>query len=105
MSANTESDFGNLSEATRVISNVDFARLEKKMDKMSTAIEKLVLVEERQSNQKVEIAELHKDVEANRLALEKLQKQVDQWINRGIGVWGVAIALFALAEFVLKFPR
>lgn len=97
-----DSDFAPMDPGTRMISVVDFRRFEKKIDLLSEAIGKLVLVEERQSNQKVEIAELHKDVEANRVAIEKLQRQVDQWINRGIGVWGVAIVIFAILEFVIK---
>lgn len=96
-----ESDFGPL-DSTRVISTVDFARLEKKMDRMADAIGKLVLVEERQSNQKVEIAELHKDVEANRVAIERTDRLLQQWIQRGIGAWVVLTLIATLIGFALS---
>lgn len=95
-----DSGFDTL-DTSRIISAVDFTRLEKKMDRMAEAIGKLVLVEERQSNQKVEIAELHKDVEANRVAIERTDRLLQQWIQRGIGAWVVVTLVATLVGFVL----
>lgn len=97
-----DSNFGNLDAGTRMISVVDFRRFEKKLDQLGEAISKLVLVEERQSNQSTSIIELRKDIEANRLAIDKIEKLVQQWINRGIGVWGLAITIFSLVEIFLR---
>lgn len=100
-------------DAVRTISAVDFQRLEKKMDRLGEAVGKLIIVEERQSNQSIAIAEiranhekdkieLQKDIEANAKAIAVTEKKVDQWINRGIGVWAVALVLFALLEAYYK---
>lgn len=97
-----DSGFSELDAGTRMISVVDFRRFEKKLDLLSDAIGKLVLVEERQSNQNMSIIELRKDIEANRLAIDKTDKLLQQWINRGIGVWGLAITIFSLVEIFLR---
>ena len=108
----TMSDTTSLPHKT--ISAMDFQRLETKIDRMATALEKLVLVEERQSNQAISIIELRAHIETNRVAIEKstelyrnsvdrVEKKVDQWVNRGIGVWVFAAVLFTFVQFAFKF--
>ncbi len=72
------------------------------MDIMADSIGKLVIIEERQSNQKVEIAELHKDVEANRIAIERTDRLLQQWIQRGIGAWVVVSIVATGVAFILS---
>ena len=95
------------------ISAMDFQRLEDKIDRMATALEKLVLIEERQTNQAIAITELRAVAEANKLAVERVnelcrnsidrvEKKVDQWINRGIGVWALAGVAFVLFQALLR---
>jgi len=31
--------------------------------------------------------------------INKTDRKVEQWVNRGIGVWGAAIVLFTLVQF------
>ena len=111
-----ETALGSFDPGTRMISVIDFQRLEKKMDGMSEAINKLVLVEERQTNQSISIVELRSIAEANRLAIEKssdstknaidrVEKKVDQWINRGIGIWLFVIGVSTVTGIILTFQR
>lgn len=77
----------------------DFRRLEGKVDKMADAVMKLVLVEERQANQGERIGRVEQRVAAVETATSKTDRTVQMWINRGIGVWGVAVVIFTLVQF------
>lgn len=82
-------------EVQIMVDTTDFNRLEQKVDKMTEALTQLLLFEERQKTQSIRIGELEKDlaiVKANYISLER---KVDQWINRGIGVWGVVALLWS----------
>ena len=80
----------------------DFRRLEGKVDKLAETIQKLVLVEERLANQGERIGRVEQRVSSVEASHQKTDRKVDQWVNRGIGVWGLAVTLFALVEFGLK---
>lgn len=80
----------------------DFKRLEGKVDKLSDAVTKLVLVEERQTNQGERIGRVEQRVASMETAIFKTDKVLHQWINRGIGVWAVVLVLFALVQFGVK---
>lgn len=80
----------------------DFKRLEGKVDKLSDAVTKLVLVEERLSNQGERIGRVEQRVSATETVTQKLDRKVEMWINRGIGVWGLAVTLFALVQYGSK---
>lgn len=74
----------------------DFARLEAKVDKLTDAVSKLVLIEERQVVQGQRVGALEQRVAALEVALAVVDKKVDQWVNRGIGVWALAGVLWGL---------
>lgn len=74
-------------------------RLEDKVDKITEALNKLVLVEERQTNQGIRIGELEKEIAILKNTILVNDKKVDQWINRGIGVWAAAGVVFAIFQF------
>ena len=80
----------------------DFKRLEGKVDKLADAVTKLVLVEERLSNQGERIGRVEQRVSATETVTQELDRKVEMWINRGIGVWGLAVTLFALVQYGSK---
>lgn len=77
----------------------DFRRLESKVDKLSEAVTKLVLVEERQANQGERIGAVEQRVTAVEVSSARIDRKLEMWVNRGIGVWGLAVTLFALVQF------
>lgn len=81
----------------------DFQRLESKVDKLTDAITKLVLVEERQANQGERIGKCEAAIAVHDSAINKTDRVLHQWINRGIGVWAAAAVLFTLVQFGAKF--
>lgn len=81
----------------------DFRRLESKVDKLTDAVTRLVLVEERISNQGERIGKVEQKMAMAEVAHNKLDRKVEMWINRGIGVWGLAVTLFALIQFGSRF--
>jgi hypothetical protein len=38
-------------------------------------------------------------------SLHRIDRKVEMWVNRGVGVWALAITLFVLIEFGLKFMK
>ena len=83
----------------------DFKRLETKVDKLTDAVTRLVLVEERISNQGERIGKVEQRMAANETSHSKRDRKVEMWINRGIGVWGLAVTLFALVQYGTKFVK
>jgi hypothetical protein len=83
----------------------DFHRLETKVDKLGEAIQKLILVEERQATQGARIGVVEQRMSSLETAHNKLDRKVEMWINRGIGVWGLAVTLFALLEFGARWVK
>ena len=83
----------------------DFKRLENKVDRLGEAIQKLILVEERQATQGTRIGVVEQRVASLETAHWKLDRKVEMWVNRGIGVWGLAVSLFALLEFGSRWVK
>lgn len=83
-------------------SQEDFNRLESKVDKLTDAVLRLVLVEERQSAQGERIGLVEQKIAVNESTLVRIDSKVERWINRGIGAWGVAVVLFAIIQFGTK---
>ena len=81
----------------------DFRRLETKVDKLTDAVQKLILVEERLANQGERIGRVEAAVAVVESHSYRTERKLDQWINRGIGVWGLAVTVFALVQFGAKF--
>lgn len=85
------------------VSQDDFRRLETKVDKLTDAIQRLILIEERQSSQGERIGKCESALAVHDTIIHKTDKKVDQWINRGIGVWVSAAILFSILQFGAKF--
>jgi len=83
----------------------DFQRLENKVDKLTDAVMRLVLIEERQTTQGERIGACEAKIQVNEAAIAKTERKVDQWVNRGVGVWLAAVVLFTLAQFGAKFIK
>lgn len=77
-------------------------RLERKVDRLTDAVMRLVLIEERQSTQGERIGALEQRAAMIETATQKTERKVDQWVNRGIGVWALAVALFGILQFGAK---
>ena len=84
-------------------SHEDFRRLETKVDKLTDAVMRLVLLEERQTNQGERIGSVEQRVSAVEASISKIDQKVERWVNRGIGVWAVAVAVFTVLELGAKF--
>lgn len=74
-------------------------RLESKLDKLTDAVQRLILIEERQSSQGDRIGKCEAGIAVHEQVINRVDKKVDQWVNRGIGVWGAAAIMFALVQF------
>jgi hypothetical protein len=83
----------------------DFARLERKVDKLTDAVTRLILIEERQSSQGERIGKCESSIAVHDTMIHKTDKKIDQWINRGVGVWAAAIVLFTLVQFGSRFVK
>ena len=80
----------------------DFKRLEAKVDKLTDAVGKLILFEERQTNQGDRIGAVEAKCSVHDTSINRIDRKVDQWVNRGIGVWAAAAMVFALVKYLNK---
>ena len=80
----------------------DFRRLESKVDKLTDAVGKLILIEERQANQAVRIGAVEAQLSVQEAMLQRTDRKIDQWINRGIGIWAAAAVVFSVVQFWKK---
>jgi hypothetical protein len=80
----------------------DFRRLESKVDKLTDAVGKLILFEERQATQGERIGSMEGKISVHDVHLQRIDKKVDQWVNRGVGVWAAAAVVFALVKYLEK---
>lgn len=90
---------------TDTVTNEDLRRIESKVDKLTDAVMRLVLLEERQTNQGERIAAVEHKVSDAQEQISKVDNKVERWINRGIGAWAVAGILFTLVQFGSKFVK
>ena len=80
----------------------DFRRLESKVDKLTDAVGKLILFEERQANQGQRIVAVETQLSVHESMLQRTDRKIDQWINRGIGIWAAAAVVFSFVQFWKK---
>ncbi len=80
----------------------DFRRLESKVDKLTDAVGKLILFEERQATQGERIGSMEGKISVHDVHLQRIDKKVDQWVNRGVGVWAAVAIVFALVKYLEK---
>lgn len=80
----------------------DFKRLENKVDKLTDAVSKLILFEERQATQGERIGSVEVKIGVHDATLLRVDRKIDQWVNRGVGVWAAAAVVFSLVQFWKK---
>lgn len=80
----------------------DFKRLENKVDKLTDAVGKLILFEERQATQGTRIGNVETKLEIQSVHIQRIDKKVDQWVNRGVGIWAAAAVVFTLIKYLDK---
>jgi len=80
----------------------DFRRLESKVDKLTDAVGKLILFEERQANQGARIGAVETQLSVHESMLQRTDRKIDQWVNRGMGVWAAVAIVFSLVQFWRK---
>lgn len=73
------------------------------MDKLTDAVSKLILFEERQATQGERIGKCETKLAVVEQTITRVDSKVERWVNRGIGVWALAVAMFALVQFISKF--
>lgn len=83
-------------------SNEDFRRLEEKVDKLTDAVMRLVLIEERQSNMGVRIGVVEQKMYALEQSIQTVDKRLDQWVNRGMGAWAIVVLCWTAVQFLIK---
>ena len=80
----------------------NIVRLESKVDKLTDAVMRLILIEERQTAQGERLGVAEQKIAVNESTVARVDSKVERWINRGIGAWAVAVALFAIIQFGAK---
>jgi hypothetical protein len=83
----------------------DFRRLESKVDKLTDAVTRLILLEERQTNQGERIGATESRCAVLESGLQRTDRKVDQWVNRGVGVWAAAAVIFTIVQFGAHFVK
>jgi hypothetical protein len=90
------------SDVPTMISTGDFRRLETKVDKLTDAVQRFLVVEDRLIAQGERMGKLETDIGIQMSHNIRIERKLDQWINRGIGAWAVAAVIFFLLEFGAK---
>lgn len=80
----------------------DFKRLENKVDKLTDAVGKLILFEERQATQGERIGNVEVKIGVHEMSLQRVDRKIDQWVNRGVGVWAAAAIVYSAVQFLQK---
>jgi len=85
-----------------MVTETDLKRLEDKLDKLTDAVMRLVILEERQTHQTEQIAKLNETCAQQQTQINYVDRRLEKWINRGIGAWGLASAVYLAVELLIK---
>ena len=85
--------------------NEDLKRIETKVDKLTDAVTRLILVEERQTAQGVRITTLEDKTEELEYKYNKVDRKVERWVNMGMGAWAIVVVIFAFVQLVAKLQH
>lgn len=77
----------------------DLRRLEVKVDKLTDAVQRLILIEERQNTQGERLGNCEAVLAGHTTAINNIDSKVERWVNRGIGVWVAVGAVFAILKY------
>lgn len=79
------------------------AIIENKIDKLSEAVTRLVLIDERQITQGGRLGKLEEEHAKLQARYQLLDAKVERWINMGIGAWAVMTLVFVLWQAIPAF--
>ena len=85
--------------------NEDLKRIETKVDKLTDAVTRLILVEERQTAEGVRITALEDKTEELDNKYNKVDRKVERWVNMGMGSWAIVVVIFAFVQLVAKLQH
>jgi hypothetical protein len=74
----------------------DTRLIHEKLDKLTEAVSRLVLIEDRQAAQNERMAALDRRLEVAEVEITKVDRKVDRWVQRGIGAYSLAATAFAV---------
>lgn len=80
----------------------DIRRLEGKVDKMANAVEKLILIEDRQSTQTSRLDKHDTAITAVESSVVRLHARIDKYTYLVTGASFVIMVFFELARFIFK---
>ena len=80
------------------ISKDDFRRLEARVEEIIRDLKTIILLEERQKSQGERLGQLEQRMSADEAITVKVEKNLSSWVNRGIGVWLAAVAVWTLTN-------
>jgi 3-oxoacyl-(acyl-carrier-protein) synthase len=86
----------------KAVSEFDFVRLEQKVDRMAEALQTLIRVEERQMNQGQRLGDLETQSAVNSTRIDAVTADLAKWVNRGIGIWMLALTFWSAVRFFLN---
>lgn len=73
-------------------------KLEAKVDVLIIAVNRLALIDERQIEAGKRMGIVEDRIAKNEEKADQIDRKVDKWINRGIGIWGVVGFLFLVYQ-------
>ena len=85
--------------------NEDLRRIETKVDKLTDAVTRLILVEERQTAQGIRIGTLEQKSVKFEEAIGRVDRKVERWVNMGMGAWAIVVVIFAFVQLVAKLQQ
>ena len=71
-------------------------RIEGQLSALTDAVTRLVVIEERQGAQAKRLDKIEGRQDTQDTAIAKNKDELAKWINRGIGLWGAVMAVWAL---------
>ena len=80
----------------------DIQRLEAKLDKLTEAVMRLVILEERQTHTSEMLHTLQAKITVQDDLIRMHERKLEKWINRGIGAWGLVCVSWAILELIVK---
>ena len=78
-------------------------RIEDQLKELTAAIQKLILIDERQMRQGERLGSLEDRVGDLQGQILTLKAQLDKWVWFGTGAWSVLTILFVVAQAVMVF--
>lgn len=84
------------------VSMEDFKRLEAKVDEVHNQLTTIIRLEERQAGHGKRIGDMETTIGVLSAKIETVDQGLRQWVNRGLGVWAAAIAVFTLVQLFYK---